>query len=668
MPEPQHISTKWLDHYAISRQHSPSGVLLDECRLNETSDMSFDPVIGLTTSLWCKDFWGFESHLFALEGPMKKHSVIPILSLVAALGSGPSFAQTDIRSLQEALVVVGCYGGPVNGVIEDGNWYDMQLAVTCFQRHVDERRTGELTSEQQTSVFAMAAAGAQVDNPLYPTLAQEDLGDDLTAFEMAAPLDGRSDVVLDRFGFEIAHGPGGFVLGGYNLLQAGPLPRRFETGAVLGSVVLWFQNGPDASCTDMACVEGAIDNGAYRIVIDSQALDARTQEDDLFPIALSDRTYAATTFERNRQIAYSALGLLLPAEQGSTILVEVAPGSPAYLAGLRAGHELQRVNDRVSSPVNMLAEIERAVREGRATALFYRTDPAIRRDEEGGAVPAFGRLAMVDGIVTVSSGGSDGPAMSTAFGRLTDDNGLMALVLGRPELAPEAERCEAALRVLEGWSFGTASRQCLEPPLSQFGVSTTLTEVTRNGFGVEVMRETTSSVDTLFVEQQFEAFVLSMGSAVSSPETAGPVARAAFEMVQLHGCQSDEYRYLRAQIMDLVGIGDGQGWEPNADLSGNDWRSFVATCFPATMQNLRNEGVNPAERPVAGNCVCAQAAATDYGNVEVYDMLSVGNWRLVSPQDMEEINQRYAEICPRGEPMRADIEERYEQFLIYNAL
>lgn len=120
--------------------------------------------------------------------------------------------------------------------------------------------------------------------------------------------------------------------------------------------------------------------------------------------------------------------------------------------------------------------------------------------------------------------------------------------------------------------------------------------------------------------------------------------------------------------MDLVGIGDGQGWEPNADLSGNDWRSFVATCFPATMQNLRNEGVNPAERPVAGNCVCAQAAATDYGNVEVYDMLSVGNWRLVSPQDMEEINQRYAEICPRGEPMRADIEERYEQFLIYNAL
>lgn len=598
---------------------------------------------------------------------MKKHSIIPILSLVAAFGSGPSFAQTDIRSLQEALVVVGCYGGPINGVIEDSNWFDMQLAVTCFKRHVGATLTGELTSEQEAAVFAMAAAGEQVDRPLYPAVAQEDLGDDLTAFEMAAPLEGRSDIVLDRFGLEIAHGPDGFVLGGYNLLQSGPLPRRFETGAVLGNVVLWFQDGPDASCTDMACVEGAIDNGAYRIVIDSQALDARAQEDDLFPVALNDRTHSATTFERNRQIAYSALGLLLPAEQGSTILVEVAPGSPAYLAGLRAGHELQRVNDRVGS-VNMLGEIERAVREGRATALFYRTDPAIRRDEEGGAVPAFGRLAMSDGIVTVSALGSDSPAMSTAFGRLTDNNGLMALVLGRPELAPEAERREAALRVLEGWSFGAASRQCLEPPLSQFGVSTTLTEVTRNGFGVEVMRETTSSVDTLFVEQQFEAFVLSMGSAVSSPETAGPVERAAFEMVQLHGCQSAEYRHLRAQIMDLVGIGDGQGWEPNANLTGNDWRSFVATCFPATMQNLRNEGVNPAERPVAGNCVCQQAAAADYGNVEVYDMLSVGNWRLVSPQDMEGVNQRYAEICPRGEPMRSDIEERYEQFLIENAL
>jgi hypothetical protein len=156
-----------------------------------------------------------------------------------------------------------------------------------------------------------------------------------------------------------------------------------------------------------------------------------------------------------------------------------------------------------------------------------------------------------EGLVVVD-GDDSLPDLPVAFRYVTEERGLMALLLSRPEMAPLRERQLAALRVLEGWSWHHDARACLQPPLARIDIRTSFTITDRNLAGIETDRFTASSVDPLFVEAPFAPFVEAMAQSLSSPETAGPIERAAGYLVRDEGCASPAVQVLRREIAALV--------------------------------------------------------------------------------------------------------------------
>ena len=489
----------------------------------------------------------------------------------------------------------------------------------------------------------------------------------LKPFKEVAPLDGASDIVREVMGFELVHGPEGFVFGGFNLLHP-DLPQRYATGLVSRHVDVKPVGGARLNCLDMACVEHALADDVEFMMPGGRAAEPERRATQVFLVSLDRQTLFETRFERARQIVYTTTGILYPPDRTSKTIQDVASGSPAHRAGLRAGHELTRVDD---SYVNAESLAVRAMR-GVPMQVFWRPDPGDYREVQGGLSPRTGALTVVDGIIRIDDNGQpDGGGLPAAFRHLTHESGMMALLQGKPEMAPEQERRVAALRVLEGWSQNPNARRCLSPPLRRIDIRTTIESSETNLAGQTRQTFSGSSVDPLYVEQQLVPFVMSMQSSWSSPETISAMEAAAGRLVQLEGCDGAHVRRLRYEIAKLAGL-DVSKFQLNAATGGfaPDWRSFLAQCYPAYMQQARSEGRNVPDRGAVAFCACLEYGAADYGDPEIYKRYRAWSFDGIPQETMEEIWARVLNGgCNRGgNPVDPGLVQRYETFLRDNGL
>ncbi|MFV0245319.1 MAG: hypothetical protein ACK5IB_09915 [Qingshengfaniella sp.] len=530
----------------------------------------------------------------------------------------------------------------------------VEMHETAVGRDVHRMRRGALG--RLLSALACAVI------PATHGLAQDD---SLIPFVARAPLDGASALVREMMGFELAYGPQGFVLGGYNLLNP-ELAGDFDSDRILPQVDVQPLQGPRLNCRDMACVENALQAGVRFIQPGGKPLDPDQRGGPAFLVTLSRPTALETAYERARQIAYAATGILYPAKRGSLgVIAAVAPASPAYAAGLRAGDDLTRIGD---GPANA-GSLAGLARRGAPMTLFWRAQGA-GREQQAGLVPRVGALGVVDGIVRIGGDdGADGDALPAPFRTLTNDKGLMALVLEQPDLAPEHDRRVAALRILEGWSGNPIARACMVPPIERIDIRTSITMTETNLAGQTRTSLDTSSVAPLFVEARFVPFVHSMSASWSSPETTGPVEAAAARIVQLEGCAGPTVHRLTAGIAALAGI----ALPARADgMSGGQpaWRQFLAQCYPAYMQAARAEGRNVGDRGAVGLCVCAEYGAAEYGDPDLYRRYRAWSFDGVPQDTLQAIWDRTQNgACSRaGNPLAAELVRRYEIFLHDNGL
>lgn len=489
----------------------------------------------------------------------------------------------------------------------------------------------------------------------------------LRPFVEAVPLEGASQVVLERMGFELGYGPEGFVLGGYNLLNPN-MQDRFDSGRVLPRLDIQPMTGPLLKCTDMACIEGAFEGEVDFMMPGGSPLPPEAQDREMFLISLAWSDIHEIRHEAARQIVYATTGILYPQDRTSETIEAVEPGSPAFVAGLRAGHRLTRLGDNYADA----GALARAARTGAPITLYWRADPNSQRETQGGLVPRSGDLTVVDGIIGFGADAPSQDGLPSPFRLLTEEKGLMALAQGKPELSPEQERRVAALRILEGWSANSTARDCLIQPLVQIDIRTSITATETNLFGQTRTSLDVSSVDPLFVEKRFEPFVRSMSHSWSSPETVGAIEIAAARLVQLEGCNGANVQKLIAEIAALAGITvpvtevitpAPSGFQP-------DWRSFLAQCYPNQMQATRMDGRNVPERGAVALCVCVEYGAAEHGDPGLYARYRAWSFDGIPQETLDAIwAQTQNGACSRsGNPQDPVLVERYETFLRANGL
>lgn len=488
----------------------------------------------------------------------------------------------------------------------------------------------------------------------------------LQPFDESVPLEGASDIVREVMGFELVHGADGFVLGGFNIL-APRIPQRFDTGLTFSGFRIRPLDGQDIRCSDMACVEAALQGGVQFIQPGGRPIPPELRGGEEFMVALGGNTFEVAN-ERARQVVYAKTGILYAPKLNSRTIEAVDPLSPAHSAGLRAGYEMSRVGDSRA----LVGLLEQKVLAGEPLQLSWRTSPDDRWDTEGGLVPREGPLTVVDGIIRIAGTAQPGDTVLPApMAALTDEKGLMSLLRDKPEMATEQERRVAALRVLEGWSYNINARKCLSEPIVRIDIRTTIEMEERNLLGQSRTSFSASRVDPLFVERRLERFVRSMSASWSSPESIGKIEAAAARLVQLEGCDGPNVRRLQSAIARLAGV---SGPDELADAAPTgfqpDWRQFMAQCYPAYMQSARIEGRNVPDRGAVALCICMEYGAADYGDPAIYARHRAFSFDGIPQETLKEVWSRTQNgACNRGgNPVDPELVRRYESFLSDNGL
>ncbi|WP_340109407.1 LysR family transcriptional regulator [Pikeienuella sp. HZG-20] len=501
-------------------------------------------------------------------------------------------------------------------------------------------------------VFGISSAAAQ-DDMLQP-------------FAPAAPLEGASSILREVMGFEMAHEPEGFVFGGIDLLRLMEFPKNYASGRTVPQVIVAPSGADPFWCSDMTCVEDAVKAGVSQV----HTIERVDSNREWFLVDAPNERASEIRNEVDRHVAYALTGILHRSDTTAGAVADVEPGSPAHAVGLRAGARLVLMGETTAS----LRRTAALARRGDPLTISWRPDPKVNLEKSGTFAPRTSELDVQDGYIRLSGGASQAPGapqdLPMAFRDATDP-GLIALVLGRPDLATEGERRVAALRVLEGWSYNEVARACLEEPLARIDVQTVMGWTDTNLMGRVTGGFAASEIDPVFVEQPFLPFVQSMGRQLSNPEIPGAIHMAAGRLVQLEGCNSANFASLRREIAALAGVRLPAAPEPAVTAGFQpDWRGFLAECYPSFLTRRRAEGANPSDRGAVALCVCVEYGAAEYGDPDTYASFRINDWEAVAESVGTEINEIVfgAACSTSGTPIAPELIQRYEIFLRDNGL
>lgn len=173
---------------------------------------------------------------------------------------------------------------------------------------------------------------------------------------------------------------------------------------------------------------------------------------------------------------------------------------------------------------------------------------------------------------------------------------------------------DAAMRVLFARSYHVAG--CHGPDAVTIPIHTTLTTVTRNGFGIEQARETNTILHDLKVRPAFAALARKTTSYFSDN-----VFNSRFvgvrDLISQDRCDGPRLRRLEEGLAKAAGTALPVAVSTSATAGmGDDWRGFVAECAAASYPSMTNNEGTAAEL-----CVLYESVARNIGDPVMYSEL-----------------------------------------------
>lgn len=238
--------------------------------------------------------------------------------------------------------------------------------------------------------------------------------------------------------------------------------------------------------------------------------------------------------------------------------------------------------------------------------------------------------------------------------------GFIAISQGDPSRATASEIAVDALHALQAIADHPANCIGTKGTVVQF--ATTTQNVTTNGFGVEVDRETNQFNSELNVRSEFALWVENNIRFLNSNPLSG-VNNGVREMISAKGCHSDEFKRLQNGLAAVFNV--SLSAEQIPEMLTGDWQAFVLTCFPASMNAMAAQGYNVGERSMALSCVCSEYSARQAGDSEFYEAMRIADWNRFETKPVgydDTFLTCYRERQPE------DIAARYESFIRENGL
>ena len=233
--------------------------------------------------------------------------------------------------------------------------------------------------------------------------------------------------------------------------------------------------------------------------------------------------------------------------------------------------------------------------------------------------------------------------------------GFVAISQGDPARANASELATDALHALKAIADHPA--KCLGENGTVVEYTSTVESVTTNEFGVEVDREINQYESTIEVRREFAPWVRENIRFIISNPLSG-VNNGVRELISEHGCYSDAYRRLEAELATAFDVKLEVSRLPA--LEGGNWQTFVNACIPSYGQIYATRDQNVPDRSLALVCVCIEHAAQQAGDRAFYEAarLGVGDALQSSPDGY---NETFSACFNERKPN--NISARYEAYI-----